>query len=251
MALRSKKAIGCLAFLLAVIPVAAAPGETRYEVRHDHWRKSCAGTLTVTPDAIRFQATPQKKGAGHSFEWRFSNMQQLLVEPHRLSVVTYEDVAWRLGADRKQTFQLVGDVSFSNVYAMLKNRLDQRFVSAIADESIQPLWQIDVKHELGLKGSEGVLAVGTDRIVYKSGKPEDSRTWRYADIENISMEGPFQLTLTTFERARTHYGNRKNFQFQLKEILLEARYNELWRRLEQGRSHGIPTTQSTAKENNQ
>ncbi len=250
MALRSKKTIGCVAFLLSVIPL-AAQSEIRYEVRHDHWRKSCAGTLTITPDAIGFQAKPRNKGGGHRFEWQFANIQQLLVEPHRLSVLTYEDVAWKLGADRQQIFQLVGDASFSGAYAMLKDRLDQRFVSAIADESIQPLWQIDVKHELGLKGSEGVLTVGADRIVYKSGKPKDSRTWRYADIEAISMEGPFQLTLTTFERARTHYGNRKNFQFQLKEILPEARYNELWRRLEQGRSHGIPINQSTEKRNSQ
>ena len=46
-----------------------------------------------------------------------------------------------------------------------------------------------------------------------------SRTWRYQDIENISSSGPFQLTITTFERAKTHYGDLKGFNFELKRPL--------------------------------
>jgi hypothetical protein len=43
----------------------------------------------------------------------------------------------------------------------------------------------------------------------------------------------------TFERARTHYGNRKGFNFQLKQPLAEERYTQLWRRLnaEKGLKH--------------
>lgn len=252
MALRSKKTIGGLALLLASsIPIAART-EFLYEARHDHWRKSCIGSLTITSDSISFQErSPKKKRqTPHDFQWRFADIQQVLMEPHRVSVLTYEDVRWKLGADRQQTFELLGDESFSNAYALLKDHLDQRFVAAIPDDGIKPLWRIAVKHELGMKASQGVLAIGADRIVYRTESEVDSRTWRYADIENISMEGPFQLTLTTFEHARTHYGNRKSFNFQLKEVLPEARFNELWRRLEEGRSHGIPTIQPTPKDGN-
>jgi hypothetical protein len=35
----------------------------------------------------------------------------------------------------------------------------------------------------------------------------------------VSSSGPFQLTITTFE---------KQFDFQLKQPLSEARYNRLW-----------------------
>ena len=84
-----------------------------------------------------------------------------------------------------------------------------------------------------VSGSEGALEVGADRIVYKTTKKRQSRTWRYGDIENISASGPFQLTLTTYERAKTHYGNLKGFNFQLKQALDEKRFNLLWRRVNQ------------------
>ena len=240
MAFRTEKTIGCIAILLAGLP-AAAQTAFRYEATHEHWRKSCAGTLKITPDSIAFDEAapkkPPKKGkVPHNFEWRYADIQQLLLEPRKVTITTYDDVRLKLGADRQHTFVLPDEESLTGPYALLKDRLDQRFVAAIPDEGIKPLWQVAVKHDLKLKGSQGMLLVGADRIVYRTETPADSRTWRYADIENISSEGPFQLTLTTFERALTHYGSRKNFNFQLKEALPEARYNDLWRRLEQRRA---------------
>jgi len=79
------------------------------------------------------------------------------------------------------------------------------------------------------------LQVGPDAIVYTSAGKANSRTWRYEDIENIASAGPFQLTITTFERAKTHYGDLKGFNFELKQRLEEARYNELWLRLNQSK----------------
>jgi hypothetical protein len=86
-------------------------------------------------------------------------------------------------------------------------------------------------------GDEGVLQAGPEEIVYMSEKNGASRTWRYQDIENISSSGPFQLTITTFERAKTHYGDLKGFNFELKRPLEEDRYNELW--LSLNRSKGL------------
>ena len=92
-----------------------------------------------------------------------------------------------------------------------------------------------MKHLQRFGGDEGVLQVGPDEIVYKSADKAESRTWRYEDIENISSSGPFQLTITTFERAKTHYGSLKGFNFELKQRLEEARYNDLWLRLNQSK----------------
>jgi hypothetical protein len=88
-----------------------------------------------------------------------------------------------------------------------------------------------VKHLRRFGGDEGVLQVGPNAVVYKSADQDASRTWRYEDIENISSSGPFQLTITTFERAKTQYGNLKGFNFQLKRRLEDAGYNDLWVRL--------------------
>ena len=70
-------------------------------------------------------------------------------------------------------------------------------------------------------GSGGILDSG-----------EASRAERYSDIAGISSSGPFQLTVTTFEQARSHYGDRKEFNFQLKQPIPETRYNQLWMDIE-------------------
>jgi hypothetical protein len=140
-----------------------------------------------------------------------------------------------LGVDREYEFDLVADKTFEDAYQLLKGRLDQRLVAAIPDHLSNILWEVPVKHLLRFGGDEGVLQVGMDLLVYKSANTAESRSWRYEDIDNISSSGPFDLTITTFERAKTHYGNLKGFNFELKQRLEEGRYNELWLRLNQSK----------------
>ena len=92
-----------------------------------------------------------------------------------------------------------------------------------------------MKHLKRFGGTQGLLTVGKDQIVFTADHKEASRTWRFSDIENISTSGPFQLTIVTYERALAHYGNAKQFNFQLKNRIDEARYNELWRRLNESK----------------
>lgn len=216
-------------------PAVSAQRSLRYEVRHNHWRKDGTGTLIIDQGGVSYQEVGQKKKAEqlHHDKWEYQDIQQLYVAPNKLTVVTYKDRKWRLGADKQYEFILPADKNFNEAYALLKDRLDQRFVAAVADGDTKPLWEMPVKLLGTITGSEGVLQVGSDQIVYKTDRKEQSRTWRYRDIENISTSGPFQLTLTTFERAKTHYGSLKGFNFQLKQPLEEKRYNLLWRRLNQ------------------
>jgi len=215
---------------------AAAQEPLRYQVRHDHWRKYCTGELEVTGASISYRQTSGKKQE-HNWTWDYRNVQQLLVSPKTIRVLSYSDNGWKLGADREYEFRLV-DGDTSHAYAMLKDALDERFVAAFPDEAVQPLWELPAKLLGLIHGAEGVLKVGVDRIIFDTGKREQSRTWRMADLENISTSGPFQLTLTTYERDKKHYGNLKGFNFQLKQRLTEDRYNQLWRRL--NRTKGLP-----------
>jgi hypothetical protein len=68
-----------------------------------------------------------------------------------------------------------------------------------------------------------MLAVAADSIAYTTPRKGESRTWRYQDIDSISSSGKFQLTINTLEKA---------FNFQLKQPITEARYNELWLQIE-------------------
>ena len=228
--------------LLVVTAMLGNAVEIRFEVRHERALKDHPGVLTFDDQGVSYEQVPtpkqQKKEASQKgplrlerVRWSYTDIQQLWIAPHKVVLTTYRDRKWLLGVDKEYEFFSQTGKSFDGLYPLLKEKLDQRFVAAMADESSTPLWEIPVKLLGVVQGSEGVLQVGPERIVYRTALPGLSRTWRYQDIENISSSGPFQLTLTSFERAQAQYGSRKGFNFQLKQRLDEKRYELLWRRL--------------------
>ncbi len=244
MEFRVEKRTGALLIGLALLaPATFAQQDLRYDVWHGHSRPpnirkaGHMGTLTLTDSGIAFEERYEGKKPKHPHAWRwdYQDIQQLKIAPKSLTVLTYKDNQWKLGADREYHFDLIADKTFEDAYQFLKGRPEQRLVAAIPDSLSNILWEIPVKHLLRFGGDEGVLQVGPDAIVYKSAEKAESRTWRYRDIENISSSGPFDLTITTFERAKTHYGNLKGFNFELKRRLGEARYDDLWLRLNQSK----------------
>lgn len=218
MALRFEKA----ALAIVMLAQAAAAQEFRYPARHDHLRKSGAGTLVIGAEGLSFTEAQ----GDHRWTWKWQDVQQLQLAPRTLRVLTYRDNPWRLGADREYRFELDAERTFSEAYEFLKGRLDQRLVAALADPDAEGGWSLPAKHLRRFGGTLGVLEVGAGRVVFKADEKGESRTWRFADIGNISRSGPFELTLTSLE---------KSFNFQLREPLSEARYNELWRELYQER----------------
>jgi hypothetical protein len=213
MAFTSEKAARI--FLAAAFAMGVARGaEFKFEVRHEHLRKSCTGTMTINEKGIWFHGAKD-----HAWSWAYQDIQELKLAPDRIHLLSYWDNSRRLGADR--AFDFTGRIP-GGLYTLWKDRLDQRFVAEVADGRVKPLWEIPAKHLGRIEGSQGVLSIGEDRIVYKTARKEDSRTWRMTDIDNISHTGRFDLTITTPE---------KQFRFQLKQVLSEARYNELWRKL--------------------
>jgi len=195
----------------------------QFPVRHEHLYKSCPGTMTADDSGIRFA------GPKHSFAWSYDDIQQLRLEPGKLHILTYADSRLRLGADREYDF--AGDLPMSELYALWKRRMDERFVAEVSQPPVAG-FSVPAKHLKPMRGSQGTLVFGSDAILYSSPSRGESRAWRYSDIDSISSSGPFQLTITTFERAPTQYGSRKGFNFELKQPIQEARYNEIWLQIE-------------------
>lgn len=201
MAIGSKA--GCL--ILAAAAYAAA---AQFPVRHKHLKGSCAGVLTVDTAGVSF-AGPKK----HAWRWNLEDIRELKLAPDGVYVLSYHG-----GYDFR------GAAPAAELYGMLNGVMDQRLVMEAA-QAVASVWSAPVNHR---GGKDGLLAFGDDAIVYNSPARDESRTWRYQDIDNISSSGPFQLTITTFERALAHYNDRKEFNFELKQPITEARYNELW-----------------------
>lgn len=243
---KARRVLGIVIVLGAMAPAGA--GELSYGVRHprplkDHRRivktKVSEGVLTINEKGVGYQQViPEGKKTKKApklerMQLEYRDIQELWVSADKLTVVTYRDRKWVLGMDQEFEFYLPKGKTFEEAYAMLRGKLDRRFVAAVADPVANPLWELPVKLLGTIEGSEGVLQVGAERIVYKTDRPRHSRTWRYQDIENASTSDPYQLTLTTYERAKTHYGSRKGFNFQLKEPLEGKQFDGLWRRLNQ------------------
>ena len=205
------KAASCLILVGAALASAA-----QFTVRHEHLRKGCAGAMTVDANGVSF--TGAKK---HAWKWKYEDIQELTLAPESICILTYKDSKLRLGADRGYRF--TGKIPAGELYALLRERMDQRFVAALAEVSGAAAVSLPVKHLRPIVGSEGTLAFGADAIVYSTTAKDESRTWRYSDIETISSSGPFQLTITTLE---------KGFNFQLKQPITEATYNQLWLQIE-------------------
>jgi len=224
MAFRTETKTGACLILCCLAAAAAPPA--RYDVVHRHLRRGGAGVLTVDAAGISFTETG--KGARHSRAWKFEDIQELRLGPDFVRIRTYEDNLRELGRDRVYQFDKTPPRLAADWYPVFRTRLDRRFVAALADPAAVPDWQLPAKLVRNPEGSHGVLLFAPDRIVYKTARPGQSRTWRLADIDNISTSGPFDLTLNTLERE---------FRFQLKQELPEARYQTLWMQL--NRLHGL------------
>lgn len=185
-----------------------------FAVRHDHLRKFCSGTLAIDESGIRF-AGPK----GHAWNWPYADIQQLTLYPESIHILSYKDRSnWKLGKDVAYTFK--GKFPIEALAGQWNAKLDQRFVAAVAVAQPSGL-QLPVK-QLGLmKGTQGTLTFGKESVVFDAAR--NARSWRYSDIQFLSSDGPFQLTVTTLE---------KQFQFQLKQAITESAYNQLWLEIE-------------------
>jgi hypothetical protein len=217
--------------LMTMLAGFAAAHDLSFAVRHRHLRKGGPGELRFTESSVIFRESG--KHQNHSREWKYQDIQQLWLAPADLRIRTYEDVGWKLGMDRSYEFDHLPKDVATRLYSLLRGRMDQRFVAALPDPNIQPLWQVPAKQLSRLGGSEGVVLIGSNAIVYNSDETDASRTWRFQDIDNISSAGPFNLSVTTFELDNGSHGGRRTFRFQLKKPLPESQYNSLWQRLNQ------------------
>lgn len=214
MAFRTQAKTGArmIAMLLLALPMRAQT--STYEVRQ--------GTLHIDAGFIEFKE--RGKHSKRSRRWSYDDIQELTLAAETLRIVSYENPRWGVGRDRVWAFDRLPAAVAKDWYPVFSRKLDQRFVAALADETVKAEWQVPVKLVRGRGGSQGVLTVGADRVVYKTARPGESRTWHTAYLENVASSDPFDLTITTRER---------DFRFQLKQALPGARFDELWRRVNQ------------------
>ncbi len=225
MELRSQKTNLCLIVLSLTLPLAAQNFE--FPARHHALPRKHTGTLRLTPEGVTFDKP--------KLDIAWLDIQEFeLTDGNQIRVTTYQDRRLLFGKDQVYLFTLTGKPDWAAVYAALKDRLGPRLMARLADTTGTPEWSLPAKHVKTIQGSEGVLHIFENKIVYESKRPAQSRTWRAADLPNISTAGPYQFSIGGEE-------------FQLKAPLDPARYEALWLRLNRPKGLELISTRKEQK----
>jgi hypothetical protein len=211
--------------------------EVRFPVQHDRLLRDRVGELVFGETGIEYQ-TKNKRDAR---TWKYEDIQQLgLLSPKELTISTYEDSRWKLGKDLFYRFTItVGEITPA-LWTILQAKLKRPVVSALIPPDIAAKFTILVKHLRGFSGTQGVLEISDEYIVYKTATPKDSRIWRYQDISSVGTTGSYQLRLTSMDRAGNEFSSERNFVFSLKKRLEPAAYDFIWWKINGPQISSVP-----------
>ncbi len=199
--------------------------EVRFPVRHDRLLRDRAGELIFGETGIEYRT----KDKGDARTWKYEDIQQLgLLSPREVTILGYEDSKWKLGKDLFYRFIITSGEVTPALWTQLQAKLKRPVVSALIPPDIVAKFAIPVKHLRGFSGTQGILEIGDEYVIYKTAVSKDSRIWRYCDISSVGTTGPYQLRLTSMDRAENESGDERNFVFTLKERLAPEAYDFIW-----------------------
>lgn len=227
--------------LLALFVLAAAAGTAQQElevVRTKTLRPNQAGVLRISDSELCFE--PKGKQEAHC--WAYQDIQSLdRVGPAELELLSYEDVAWKLGRDRSYRFELRGGELSDALFDRLAEAVGKPVTDRVVAEPSGSYQTIPAKHLKTLGGSEGELLLAPDRIVYLSDADEQSREWRLdREVESVWSADPYRLEVHVYEGRAGSFRQPKVYRFALKKPLDPELYRRLKLRLfEIDREHGL------------
>jgi hypothetical protein len=214
-----------LVFLSGVVLSRAQ--DFQYSVQHHHTLRDCRGVLKINTEGVSFTAAKGKD----SRRWTFESIRVLEVQSaSKISIRSYEDQKRWLGKDKVFEFRLVDKNLTPELSAFLLTRVKRPMkIAVIPDIPGSPAFELPVKHLHPISGTQGVLQIYTDKVVYKTQASGDSRYWRIQDIERFSQPDRFRFQIISYVPKAG--GPNESYDFQLMEDLPEGVYDFLWVRL--------------------
>jgi hypothetical protein len=219
--------IGVAAVLVLLICGAEGRAqEFTLPVEHNHLFGSCKGDLIIGADAVEYR-TDHKK---HSRRWNHTDIKMIKLDsPTKLEVLSYESRLMKLGGDRTFEFKVVKGEVPKAASDFLLSRVSRPLATSFVKSEEKGQFEILARHRHRLGDCEGTIKVLADRIVYESARLENSRLWRWSDVQGISRTGPFQFSITSYEPKLG--GPTKTYNFDLKERMSDTAYDYLWTRI--------------------
>ena len=158
------------------------------EAKLNRFPKSLRGSLAISNEGVDFH--PVK---GQPVHWELQDIRTVdLQNPRKLSLVTYENRRWHAPGDRPFDFKL-DDAVPPSVAAELVRLVGKPAINGVPVLRESSLETVGARHRSRAGGSSGVLRFSESGIDYLATKGNDSRSWRWADIETLSKPEPYRL----------------------------------------------------------
>jgi hypothetical protein len=167
---------------------------------------STPGTLKVSAEGVEFNSRK-----GFVQRWRFIDIQTLGLWPRRLVLTSYEKRGRFRPGERRFRFDLQTELPPA-VAAQLARLVVRPVRNGIPDPKDPGFATLPAHHRTAFGGSRsnGALRFRDSGIDYVTPAKEDSRSWRWADIQTLSNPDSYHLVL---------FGFRDTYSFDLKEPL--------------------------------
>lgn len=195
------------------------------KVKHEHIRGSSRGQLVIDDAGVQYHTANPKEDR----QWSYTDIQEIqFLSVKKLNLVSYEDSRWRFGGDRIYKFELTEGSIPDALVAFVTSRFPKPISDRLPATTLVPRYEIPVKHLHRVGGCQGKLIIAASGIAFISQDAEDSRFWRYSDLQSVGTSGPYDLRLGTYEQGPLQYGDTKEFRFLLKTKLDKAAYRFVW-----------------------
>jgi hypothetical protein len=192
------------------------------------------GAVRIDDSGISFQPAGKDE---QSRTWTYEDIQFLdRVSPTEFRLLSYEDVAWRLGQDRRYRFVLTSGKFTDEVLEYIATRMDRPITNRVVGRPVsaeQPGEQhaeqeLPAKHLTTFGGSEGSLYFSPERILYVTDSERKSREWLVArDVQSVWSADRYRLELQVYEDNRGGFRMTKVYKFALKKPLDPEFYRRL------------------------
>ncbi len=167
-------------------------------------RTKVHGTLAIDENGVEFRSE-----GGREQRWSLTDIRTAFIAPHRLIVETYVNRSLHRPGEQRYVIDLTQAVPAS-VAAELAVGITRPSQNAVADPAAPAMATIPAHHRALSGGTNGVLRFRKDGIDYVTPSKEDSRSWRWVDLQTLSDPDPYHLFI---------FGYRDTYTFDLKTPL--------------------------------
>ncbi len=213
--------------LLFLLVTGSGLADTSFDVVHKKrlWFDQ-EGTVRIDASGISFQPAGKDE---KTRSWGYEDIQFLdRMSPTEFRLLTYEDVAWRLGQDRRYHFELSSGEFSNELFAEVSARMGKPVTDRVVTRPDTAEQELLVKHLTRFGGSEGTLFFTPERIVYATDARKGSRQWHLArDVQSVWSVDRYRLEIHVYEDNPGEFRQARVYKFVLKEPLDAQFYRRL------------------------